>query len=51
MFTHSTGDVRVGKRGPKFKYGMNEVAIGMTVVTHKLTERGFNYSFQNGALS
>lgn len=25
------GDVRVGKRGPKFKYGMNEVAIGMSV--------------------
>jgi enoyl-CoA hydratase/carnithine racemase len=25
------GDVRVGKRGPKFKLGLNEVAIGMTV--------------------
>lgn len=25
------GDVRIGKRGPKFKYGMTEVAIGMTL--------------------
>merc|ERR1711920_651002 len=25
------GDVRIGKRGPKFKFGMNEVAIGMMV--------------------
>jgi enoyl-CoA hydratase len=51
------GDVRVGKRGSKFKYGMNEVQIGMTVpilgvelARHKMPKSKFGYATTQGAI-